>query len=172
MSRTTSKTLRQRVESFDAGRVPSTLGGARRDPLQCARWDSLQEGGGVADFSEAHCDAIKATELLLNMSGDDIFRHHDMSREIIPKPFIIRWRRHANINQLDNLAESIDDLRNVDGNRIICFWKLEIPHPEQTSTPGLFVGGWQIDQNASHIETRKGLARSVVVYVQKCSKES
>ena len=31
----------------------------------------------------------------------------------------------------------------------------EIPHPEQTSTPKLFVGRWQNNQHGSHIETRK-----------------
>ena len=33
----------QRVESLDAGGVPSTLGEARSDPLQCVRDNSLQE---------------------------------------------------------------------------------------------------------------------------------
>ena len=43
----------QRAESFDAGvkeRVPSTLSEARRDPLQCAKDDSLQQEFAVAVF--------------------------------------------------------------------------------------------------------------------------
>ena len=35
----------RRVECFDAGGVPSALGYARRDSLQCARGDSLQVDG-------------------------------------------------------------------------------------------------------------------------------
>ena len=34
------------------------------------------------------------------------------------------------------------------------------------------MGGWQIDQNRSHIETRNDLARSVVVGVRMCSIEN
>ena len=39
----------------------------------------------------------------------------------------------------------------------------EIPHPEQTLTPRLLIGGWLTDQNTSHIKTRNDLARSVVI---------
>ena len=45
-------------------------------------------------------------------------------------------------------------------------WIHEIPHPE--SSPRFFMG----DQNASHIEIRNDLARSVVVDVQLCRKIS
>ena len=54
----------QRVENFDAVGVPSTLGEARCDPLQCARGDSLQEEVGVADVSEVRRDVKKR-----NISG-------------------------------------------------------------------------------------------------------
>ena len=47
----------------------------------------------------------------------------------------------------------------------------EILHLEQASTPRLFMGGWEMDQNTRHIKTRNDLARSVVIYVQMWSKE-
>ena len=51
------QTLRhQSVESSDAGGVPSTLGEARCDLVQCANCDSLQDHGGVSDVSEADRD--------------------------------------------------------------------------------------------------------------------
>ena len=34
------------------------------------------------------------------------------------------------------------------------------------------MGEWKVDQNTIHIETRNDLARTVVIYVQACSKES
>ena len=34
------------------------------------------------------------------------------------------------------------------------------------------MGEWKIDQNTNHIETRNDWARTVVIYVQACSKES
>ena len=44
--RTQRQILRlQRVESSDAGEVPSTVGDARSNPLQCARGESLHEEG-------------------------------------------------------------------------------------------------------------------------------
>ena len=55
------QTLRhQRVESFCAGGVPSTLGEARGDPLQSARDNSWQEKSGVAHCAEADRDAMKS----------------------------------------------------------------------------------------------------------------
>ena len=48
----------------------------------------------------------------------------------------------------------------------------EIPHLEQTSTARLFVGAWKLDQHISPIEARNDLARSVVINVPTCSKES
>ena len=77
------KLLRQqRVESSGAGRVPSTLGEARSDPLQCARRDSLQEEGGVADssFSGGDCDAVEAWRYFWSMSGQRNYRHHVIHR--------------------------------------------------------------------------------------------
>ena len=44
--------------------------------LQCARVDSLQEEGGVADISEADRDAMEAREDFWSMSGDPVYRHH------------------------------------------------------------------------------------------------
>ena len=38
--------------SFDAARVPPTLGVAMVEPLRCARCDSLQEQDGLAEVSE------------------------------------------------------------------------------------------------------------------------
>ena len=51
-------------------RNTSILGEARSDPLQSARSDSLQEEGGVADFSEAESGAMKARKDSRSMSGD------------------------------------------------------------------------------------------------------
>ena len=45
----TRHTGRQKI-TVDAGEVSSTLGGARSDPLQCARVGSLQEEGGLQSF--------------------------------------------------------------------------------------------------------------------------
>ena len=77
---------------------------------------------------------------------------------------------------MDNWEEStIDDLWNTDGHEKYVF-KLdrthEIPHPEQASTLGLFMGGWQMDQHTSQIEIRNAWASGVVMYVQMYSKES
>ena len=54
--------------------------------LQCARVDSLQEEGGVADISEADRDAMEAREAFWSMSGDSICRHHVMPREQLYVP--------------------------------------------------------------------------------------
>ena len=43
---------------------------------QCARGDSLQEEGGVAEFSEADRDAMEAREDVWSMSGEFIYRHN------------------------------------------------------------------------------------------------
>ena len=59
--------------SVDAARVPSTLGEARADPLQCARSDSSQEVVGVANFSEADRVATEAMEYFWSMSGAFLF---------------------------------------------------------------------------------------------------
>ena len=76
-----------RVDTFDARRVPSTLGEARSDPLQCARGDSLQEEGGVTDFSEADRDAVEAREDFWSVSGFIFLnRHHVMHREQLHVP--------------------------------------------------------------------------------------
>ena len=71
---------------------------------------------------------------------------------------------------LDNMKESsIDDLWNID---VTFGADPRDSNPEQTSTPRLFMGGWQVDQKTSHIETVNDLARSVVVYVHMYSTES
>ena len=75
-------TLRhKRVETFDAGGVPSTLGQARNNNLQFAR-SSLQEEEeeGVADSSEADRDAMEARGDSRSMSGDFFYHHHVMPR--------------------------------------------------------------------------------------------
>ena len=71
----------QRVESLDAGGVPSSVGEARGDPVRSARSVSLHEEGGVADFSEADRDPLSASEDFCSMSGKFIHRHHVMPRE-------------------------------------------------------------------------------------------
>ena len=58
----------QRAESFDAERVPTTLGEVKGDRLQSAGSDSWEEEGGVADFSEADRDALEAREAFWSMS--------------------------------------------------------------------------------------------------------
>ena len=74
-------------------------------------------------------------------------------------------------SNLDNLEESIiDDLWNVNGNRILG-GNHEFPHPQQTSTQRLFMSRWQIDQKSSNIKTRNDSARSVVIYVQMFTKK-
>ena len=49
--------------------IPSTSGEARGGPWHCARIDSLQEEGGVADFSEADRDAMEARKDFWSLSG-------------------------------------------------------------------------------------------------------
>ena len=89
-------------------------------------------------------------------------------RVIIPNAFEVYGRREADQTNPDNLEESsTDDLWNTfDGQTSL--WKEvrihEVPNPEQASTISVFMRGWQIDQNTSHIETRNGSARSVVIY--------
>ena len=46
------------------------MGEARRDPFQSARDNSLQEDGGVADFSDADCGAMEAREDFWSMFGE------------------------------------------------------------------------------------------------------
>ena len=62
------------------------MGEARCDPLQSARCDSLQEEGGVADFSEADRDAMEVMEDFWSMSGENIYRHNVTPREQLYVP--------------------------------------------------------------------------------------
>ena len=107
------QTLHKRVASSDAGGVPSALGEASDDPFQCAKSDSLQEEGGVADFSEADRDAKAARRDFWSMTCGYIYRHHVMpsaDRVVDPIPFrkTIDVVRETETN-LDSLDESIDD---------------------------------------------------------------
>ena len=69
-SRKTSKPYAKK-ESIASTRegIPSTSGEARGGPWHCARIDSLQEEGGVADFSEADRDAMEARKDFWSLSG-------------------------------------------------------------------------------------------------------
>ena len=138
------QTLRhQRVEGMDAGGVPSTLGEAMGDPVQSVKGDSLQEEGGVADFSGADRDAVEAREDFWRMAGEFTCRNHVVPSEIVcvPKePSVPIPLEYTNVvrqtsTDLDNLQESsIDDFWNIDGNIMLSeSWRRihEIPHPEQ-----------------------------------------
>ena len=145
--------------------------------MQCSRGDSFQEEGGVSDFAEADRDAAEARKDFWSMSGElFIYRHHVMPREqwYVPKEssFPMPSKYMDVVRQIktnpDNLEESsTDDLWNTFDGQTSLRKEVrihEIPNPEQASTTSVFVRGWQIDQNTSHIETRNGSARSVVIY--------
>ena len=147
---TQRQTLRlQRVENFDAGGVPSTLGEARSDPLQSARCDSLREENGDANISEADRDDMEARTEFMCMCGDIyiyiyiyiyIFKYKHISFHLSP-PYhaqrtincMYRMSHQAHFRQkyikvvrqtrtnLDNLEVSaIDDLRIIGGHSILC----------------------------------------------------
>ena len=131
------------------------------DSLQGARSDSLQ-GGRVENMSDADRDAMEAREDFWNMSGESMYRHqHVMSREkklnvpaesSTPTP----------LDHIDIVRQTETSLDNLEGSGSSRFRILnKRPHPPLI-LPGLFMDGWQIDQNACHIETRHDLDRSVV----------
>ena len=72
---------------------------------------------------------------------------------------------------MDAVRQTKTDLDNLEKDSIDGLWNNDRTFSEQASIPGSFMGGWYIDQNTSHFETTNDLARSVVIYVQLCSKE-
>ena len=101
-------------------------------------------------MSREHLYVTKASSFLVFLSFIDVVRHTKSDQ--------------------DNLEEIIIDGRSILSDKLERIHA--IPRPEQASTPRLFMGGWQIHHNASHIGTTNDLARSVVISVQMCSKES
>ena len=91
----------QRVESFDAVEVPSTLGEARSDLFQCARDNSLQEGSRVAECSDADRDAVEAGEDFCSVSGEFIYRHHVTPREHLYVPKASSFPILSNYSEAD-----------------------------------------------------------------------
>ena len=53
---------------------------------QSARDSCLQEEGGVADFAEADLDAVEVKRDIWCMSGEFVYRHHVVLREIFYVP--------------------------------------------------------------------------------------
>ena len=105
------QTLRhERVEMFDAGRVPSTLGEARGDPLQSARSDFLQGGDGVADYAEADRYAMEAREdfrsclVFFFVATMSCPQWHAPKESSFPIPFKIHGRREANENRFGQVG--------------------------------------------------------------------
>ena len=120
------QTSRHRVESVDVGGVPSTLGEARVNLLQCARGDSLQEEGVVADFSEGDRGAMEAREYFSSMCGGIYLSPiRDAPRTLLCAERVIIFTLLKYIDvvrqtffQLDKLEESIvEDVWSMDAHR-------------------------------------------------------
>ena len=85
-SRTTSNSAPPESRELRRGWSGSTLGEARGDLLLCARENSLQEEGGVADFSGLIRDAMEARADFWSMSGGFFYCHFVMPREHLYVP--------------------------------------------------------------------------------------
>ena len=131
----------------------------------------------VADVSGANRDAMEVREDFWSMTGEfittmscqeNICMYRPASSLQIPLQYIDVVRQtKSNLYTLE--VSGITGLWNIDGNRILSeSWSgsTRFRILDRTTTQGLLMGRWQIDQNSSHIETRNGLARSVVIYFQ------
>ena len=93
--------------------------------LQCARGDSLQEEGGVADISGADRDAMEAREAFWSMSGDSCLsppRHAQRTivcaeRVIIPNSVFFYIAVVRQTKKKDNVEESsIEEVWRFNGD--------------------------------------------------------
>ena len=70
------KKVTHNVKSHATRESSASTGGSTLFFGASARSDSLQEEGGVADFSEADCDAVEAREDFWSMSWEFVYHHH------------------------------------------------------------------------------------------------
>ena len=118
----------QRAESFDAGvkeRVPSTLSEARRDPLQCAKDDSLQQEFAVAVFflkliatqrKRGNMSGVRLVNLFIDtMSCPENGRMYRQSQHSQSRWKLTSWDKHkpirTNLERAVTLKETTFSLK-------------------------------------------------------------